>query len=738
MIDNTRAKTGYDVELLLGNRYFLAITRAALATGKFPPFAFPGIKGKGPWTVELLDVTETRINDENPEIIEEENRIRDLSIWLTIRLTFNKQQEDGSIETSIRDTFIVMEVDLRVSSGQIHLDSKSWKMETDSRKRVNEIGQKEIDSLLAPSILFIFEQLAPDSMTGGIAPQNVRHVALKKMNATAECQPAIGLYFNLDLDLNDYYENDLARYIKERLPLCDLNRWTTGEEVLEFIDKHNHPKDVHGEPLLQPWPLNPQFEMDVAYQAERWHPDHLSILPEHRPLDSMGGILTPDDALGFTVQTWQHFPRTPMELLANGENSIYAHILGNRRFGSLEIDPNDYHPIVKDVDGVVLTEEEIYQLYLKNPLRGNLAAAENYLPEYADFMIGINPSVLGRFGKDVWNVMKAANPKKNPPLYDEKGAKVGKLNQLRLMWDTQRINMRSNLTYYIDNYPDASVDITTVMTPKITTENLIAWESTITHYDADTGILTDILGGLLFGLVGALGFFGGALCGVGLALAGAASGVGIAEAVESAVAASTKDRAKKILQSQAATVFNLLPAINGMFPRILTDEACYCEMHGVAHCFKEFNINASGMALGGWAQKGMYPVPLDCEIVGRTRVPVPDTDRETLFSLRYRNRHGVESDLRISESTARLEDDRLKKTKLTPEAVRRGRKKIDTIRFTSGVNLWPEEVIDLMDWGIIDVDGYTVVHMKNGTRYLRNVPDKEAGNNLSQMPAFKP
>lgn len=734
MIDNTRARTGYDVELLLGSGYFLAIVKAAFAAGQFPPASLP--MAKGTLTFELLDVTRTQINDEDSEAIEEALRVRDLSIWFDTRLTVIKEKDDGALETSVHDTFMIMEVDLRVELGQIHLTS--WKMEKESRIRLNDIGRAETGGTLDLLILTFFNDLPSDSMTGNMGPQNIRHIAVTKLNSTPDYQAAIGLYLNLDLDLNDYYENALARYLKRRLPLCDVTLWKTGAEVLEFIDKHNNPTNAQGEPMPQYWPLNPQFEMDVSYYADCWHLDHLTILPEYRPQDSVGSILIPDDFDGFIVQNWQHGTFDPIQVLAEANNSVYAHVLGNRRFGGLERNPENHHPVVKDAEGRPLTEEEVYQLYLRNPLRGNLASAENYLPANMDFIVGINPDILGRFEMNTWNLMKAANPKKNPPLLDEFGRKAGKYNRLSLSWDEQRIRIASNLTYYIDNYPDASVDVTAVMTPMITEGNLLTWDASITHFDADTGILTDILGGLAFGLLGAFGFFGGALLGVGLVLGGAAAGVGVAEAIESSIASSTKKRAQEALQAQTGDLFNLLPAINGMFPRFFNDEACYYEMYGVSHCFKESNISKSGMALGGWAEKGMYCVPLDVEIVGRTRVPVPDTDTEALLSLRYRNQYGIESDVRISELVARLEDGRLKKTELVPEAVRRGRKRIDHIRFTSGVDLRPEEVMDLMDWGVVEVQGYSVVHMKTGTRYLRNAPDKSKDNNLSEMETFKP
>lgn len=133
----------------------------------------------------------------------------------------------------------------------------------------------------------------------------------------------------------------------------------------------------------------------------------------------------------------------------------------------------------------------------------------------------------------------------------------------------------------------------------------------------------------------------------------------------------------------------------------------------------------------------MYYVPLDAEIVGRTRVALPDTDREALSSLRYRNQYGVESDVLVSQLTARLEDGRLKKTKLVPDAIRRDHRRIVHIRFTSGVNLLEEEVIGLMDLGAVEVQGYNVVHMKSGTRYLRSRPDRSTENNLSEMKTFK-
>ncbi|HAR96212.1 MAG TPA: hypothetical protein DCR97_09665 [Deltaproteobacteria bacterium] len=734
MIDNTRAKTGYDVELLVGSRYFLAVIKAALATGKFPPTTMPIAVGS--LTFEVMDVTQTTINDENQENIEEARRIRDLSIWFDMRLTFNKNQEDGSTQTSVHDTFMVMEVDVGVKSGRINLTS--WKMEKESRIRLNEIGRAESGGTLDLLVMTFFNKMPSDSMAANVGPQNIRHMALKKLNSTPECQAAIGLYLNMDLDLNEYCENALARYLKRRFPFQDLTTWETGAEVLEFIKQHNNPKDAHGNPVPQLWPLRPELEMDVPYFADRWHVDHLNILPEYRPQDSMGAILIPDEFYGFVVQDWHHSTYDPAEILAGAENSIYARILGNTRFGGLELDPVNHHTVVKDASDQALTGEEVYQLYLKNPLRGNLDGAENYLPLYADFIVGINPSVLGRFGMNTWNLMKAGNPKKAPPFYDEHGFKVGKYNHLTLSWGEQRIKIDSNLTYFINNYPDASVDVIAVMNPTITGANSLAWDAEVTKVDVDTGILSDILGGLTLGLLGALGFLGGALLGVGLVLGGAAAGVGIVEGVESVVASSAKKKAQEALQSQTGDLFNLLPAINGMFPRLLNDEACYCEMYGVSHCFKEFNIGETGMALGGWAEKGMYYVPLDARIIGRARIPLPDTDSEVLCSLRYRNQYSVESDVMINELAARLEDGRLKKTKLVPEAVRRGRRRIDHIRFTSGVDLRPEEVMDLMDWGVVEVQGYTVVHMKSGTRYLRNIPDKETGNNLSEMKTFKP
>lgn len=74
MIDNTKARTGYDLELLLASGYFLAIIKAALATGQIQPIRFPDIRG--PWSFELLDVTQVQINDEDKENKEEDNRVR--------------------------------------------------------------------------------------------------------------------------------------------------------------------------------------------------------------------------------------------------------------------------------------------------------------------------------------------------------------------------------------------------------------------------------------------------------------------------------------------------------------------------------------------------------------------------------------------------------------------------------------------------------------------------------------
>lgn len=69
------------------------------------------------------------------------------------------------------------------------------------------------------------------------------------------------------------------------------------------------------------------------------------------------------------------------------------------------------------------------------------------------------------------------------------------------------------------------------------------------------------------------------------------------------------------------------------------------------------------------------------------------------------------------------------------ESVRKdGSGNIQMVKLDDGRELSKEEAISLVENG--NVEGVEVRSSKNGSRYLRSIPDSDKGNNLDNLPQF--
>jgi len=69
------------------------------------------------------------------------------------------------------------------------------------------------------------------------------------------------------------------------------------------------------------------------------------------------------------------------------------------------------------------------------------------------------------------------------------------------------------------------------------------------------------------------------------------------------------------------------------------------------------------------------------------------------------------------------------------ESVRKdGSGNIQMVKLDDGRELSKDEAISLVENG--NVEGVEVRSSKNGSRYLRSIPDSDKGNNLDNLPQF--
>lgn len=729
MLDNTKVKSGFDVELLLGGRYFLTLLKSALTTGNFPQTVIPFVGAE--LIIDFESAIQCDLNNEgiNTALIDPAYGTT-MTYHLAGRLTFKRNENPES--PNIYPCRFIIGSNLAVNNGVIEL--LQFVLHSKTQKDIDAIGKLEGIPLLGNLVWAVFDSMPNKSMGQSPMISNVRRFELQRLNSTDTCQTAIGLYFNLDLDLEGLYENRLAEYMHRHFWLVDCTQWATGDEVLKYIDTYNNPVDVRGEPAPKPTPqLYPQMEMDADYYAACWHPRQLAILPENWPNDIVGADLELPEGTGIQVRNLDGNTMPPQVVAEAGGGSIFAHCLGPD-FGGVEVNAALGWYVVKNTQNEEVPHTDLLERFRRNPPRGDIRKAVNYLPVNVDFIIGVNPHSVQRFGRDRWNRMLPENRSKMPPYY-EKGKKAGKYNSQRISLADGAIRIKTNLTYYVTG-PDAEVNISSKITPVIGEDHSLRWDMKIEDVDVDTD--WDIILGFGLGILGCFAFFGGAFLGIGVVAGGASLGAGTGAIVDEVASSAVKKEASEVLQTQKADLFSLLPPVIGFFPRYPENEICYYEMHGAAHLYHKAVLNESGMVVGGQVEPGMYCVPLDVDIVDRRREVLPESGEEKLAFLTYENASGVRQELPVSSLVPRMEESKLKKVNLVPERIHRGPRRIESISFTTGLNLRIDELLSLLRKGIISIEGYVIVRTSKGTSYLRNVADNTVDNNLSDMSSFRP
>ena len=408
--------------------------------------------------------------------------------------------------------------------------------------------------------------------------------------------------------------------------------------------------------------------------------------------------------------------------------------------------------------------------------RGNITAAQSFLPKDKHVALGVADSTFSRFANDIWH-SQLTNDEGDQPFPDDEN-KQGDWQSVSMNISDGKIRVILKAVAEIDSpiidiVPDPDITITVDLTPNIVNGKL-TFEITVDS-SIDFGILGDILAAIVGGLVGfVIGLFtGNPISG---ALVGAAAAVIVLEVGEVIVGNTiakeiqTKLDGKPLSQFYSckdevvhlATIQDQGQGLNlGFLDALPTSIPISFDNPDLLHkrivlvttSFDDISINGDGFAVEGDTLITERYTPENAAIIDKTRV------QDDLLSLTYRTTDDVEVNLTMEEVLERAitdevpeplkvfdssgddlvenkKDGRLPIACMHPIAIHREDTIITDIRFSTGLELKMEETILLQDAGALILPNLQLIHPSNSNPYYRVKADDSIENNFESLPEF--
>ncbi len=369
--------------------------------------------------------------------------------------------------------------------------------------------------------------------------------------------------------------------------------------------------------------------------------------------------------------------------------------------------------------------------------RGDADLAVSFLTADRAFAIGIPNATLSRMANDVWHGFAVQYDDGNwdHPIKDGAGDKVGvyKSVAMKVHGGALKVTTRSEL--FLDWWPDADVTTVFEFRPSIDRKEQLVVNIKMTEFDADTGLLGDVVAFLLPGLLGSLlGFIFGPVGLIGGAAVLGSGGVVSLEITETVL----EDRFGQQVENQVrrgnlASAFTAFPTKSRLFTS--TSDRFYSRHDEVWSFFKGIYSSSAGMAFDGTAEARVVYETQDITIVDKHRGEGEEA-WNGLFALMYRLQDGTKIRLSMEDVIHRLSLGKLERVPLDPVGIRRRRSKISSICFKSGLELRTEEMVALQQAAIAYLRGFQLIVPKAAGRkpYYRAKPDGKESNNFSALP----
>lgn len=349
--------------------------------------------------------------------------------------------------------------------------------------------------------------------------------------------------------------------------------------------------------------------------------------------------------------------------------------------------------------------------------------------------VGLGAETFSRIANNMWHRlgMESSDGSFSHPVM-QGNQKKGHYKSISIKPIDGKLEVKVRSEIYIDNWPDA--DVTTVFhfTPQII-EGALNMEVKLVEFDADTGILGDVLGFLTGGILGMLIglLFGPAYLLIG-AVIGGVGGVATVEITEAIMEESYSDDVENVAKNADITsLFSSFPVRKRLFSD--RRDPFFIRHYEVLSVFDETTTDSTGMSFAGHAIMTAMNEPVDTTIVNKSRSTAAG-NWHGIHSITYHLDTIGDVEMPIREVLRRIPLQQLACVRLKPTQIHRENTVIQGIRFSSGVDFYTSETVALQDKGVLVLQGFQLIHPKKSNPYYRAWKDTRRENNFESLPNF--
>ncbi|MEO8083571.1 MAG: DUF3892 domain-containing protein [Ardenticatenales bacterium] len=346
--------------------------------------------------------------------------------------------------------------------------------------------------------------------------------------------------------------------------------------------------------------------------------------------------------------------------------------------------------------------------------RGDVSLAATFLPADRSFVLGASAETFRRLAANKWHSWAEEQPDGTfrHPL---EGAD-GEYRSVNITGSDGVLTIRITGEVEVPHWFNADLTIRYEARPHAKDNGDLDVPVTLAEFQADTGILADIVAGLLGGLF--IGIVGAVI---------------VYEVIENA----KEDAGEAKAQKQTSEITTLFESIPDRLDIGRSRPDPFFELvHWVAYRYREANVDEDGMSYAAVPEVMATPEPVAILLVDKRRDPT-GTAFAGLEALVYEIAEtGDRIELAIGDVLRRIANRELALATLTPVAVRRERTMITDLKFDTGLDLTIEEAIALQTRRVLAVVGCQLIRPAGKRPYFRDVPDDDPGDNLEALPTF--
>ena len=403
--------------------------------------------------------------------------------------------------------------------------------------------------------------------------------------------------------------------------------------------------------------------------------------------------------------------------------------------------------------------------------RGNPENAVSFLPLDQHIALGIADDTFTRFANNIWHT-ELTDEDGNHPLPKPGEEQRGDWTVISVSLNDNRIKFTLHGEVPIDLWPDAEVSLELELKPEIADGKLTF--SVKTDLDIDTGFWGDVLAFTIGALLGLLvGLLTGGLIlipafGVGAVFLLELGEFVVGEVLERKILAKDSNGniiagltcENQIVQlatskpSEGSFSIGVLDAIPSSLPVLIDDsDPLFLKMVTVEAVFSEIELNENGLAVAGLSlQADLFQPKLarlknsiyQGEELKQLTYEVPSSNEEVTLDIE-------EVFERLSENTlsaplrifAPFEDPELQIPAgklccpcLTPSEIRREDSIVTRIKFDNGLELNTADAVALQDAAGIYLEGFQLIHPRDGNPYFRAPANETTADNFESLPEF--